>query len=173
MIGKEIAVTLVCACLLLAGCGGAQVRGGRISEVTPVSSVAIQPGTGVAGDALAIELFNRGFQVIDPNQTASILGSVGITEFEVTTKLAFEALQARGIDSVLTVRIAKGYDGKPQSVSTRVTSTLTGSIIAGAVWENGWGGAQGSPADGIMRSDLGDAAESIIDEIVKQIVPKT
>ena len=64
--------------------------------------------TGVAGDALAIELFNRGFNVVDPNQTASILGNVGLTEFEITTKQAFAALSDRGIDAVLTVRVVNG-----------------------------------------------------------------
>ena len=67
---------LVLTILTLVGCGGAQTRGGGGSTVTPVSAIAIQPGTGVAGDALAIELFNSGFNVVDPNQTASILGNV-------------------------------------------------------------------------------------------------
>jgi len=158
--------------LSLIGCGGAQTRGGGGSKVTPVSAIAIQPGTGVAGDALAIELFNRGFNVVDPNQTASILGNVGLTEFEITTKQAFAALSDRGIDAVLTVRVVNGYDNKPQSMSARVTSTITGSILAGATWENGWGGAQGSPADAFMRSDLGDAAEEVVDAISKQLSPR-
>ena len=167
----QLGVAIFVALLVLVGCGGAQTRGGSGSNVTSVRAIAIQPGTGVAGDALAIELFNSGFNVVDPNQTASILGNVGLAEFEITTKQAFSALTESGIDAVLTVRVVNGYDSKPQSISARVTSTLTGSILAGATWENGWGGARGSPADSMMRSDLGEAAEAVVDVIARQLTP--
>ena len=109
--------------------------------------------------------------MVDPNQTASILGNVGLTEFEVTTKQGFSALAGAGIDAVLTVRVVNGYDRKPQSMSARVTSTLNGSILAGATWENGWGGAQGSPADAMMRRDLGDASEAVVEVLTQQLTP--
>ena len=57
-------------------------------------------------------------------------------------------------------------DGRPQNASARINSTHTEQIVAGVTWQNGWGGAAGSPMDRTMRDDLGDATEKIADALV-------
>jgi hypothetical protein len=51
-----------------------------------------------------------------------------------------------------------GYDQQPQSASVRTVSTANGSMIAGVTWQNGFGGAEGSIADRVMRKGLSQAA---------------
>jgi hypothetical protein len=120
-------------------------------------------------DAIAVEMFNRGFTVIDTNETSSLLVRMNLSEIEVLTPENLSKLQDEGIDAYLSARTVAGYGGQPQSVSVRVNSTQTGRIIAGLSWQNGWGGRAGSIADRIMRKDTTEAAVEITNELTKQL----
>jgi len=63
------------------------------------------------------------------------------------------------------VKSVAGYDGRPQSASVKIVHTKTGQLLAGANWQNGRGGAQGSPADQGARVDLVVAAQQIANAI--------
>jgi hypothetical protein len=48
-------------------------------------------------------------------------------------------------------------------------STENGSMIAGVTWQNGFGGAEGSVADRVMRKGLSQAASDIAGEPVSRL----
>lgn len=165
---------LICAiALIAAGCASSQVSVSQNTAVriTPVSSIAIAPGSGVFGDAIAVELFNLGLNVVDANEAATLIGRVGLTEFEMTSTEGRTALRDAGIEAVLSARAVDAADGTPESASVRVTATDSGAIIAGVTWQNGWGGQRGSIADRTMRKNLSEAAREISAALFEQIQP--
>lgn len=154
----------------IAGCAGSKVSASRISskDSVVVNAIAIAPGSGVLGEAIAMELFNMGMTVIDADQTAAIVARAGLQEYEISTTAGYAALRAKGLEAVLVVK-AVSYDDTPESASARVSDTTSGKVLAGVSWQNGWGGQRGSPADRIMRSNLNDAAVDIAEALYKQM----
>jgi len=134
-----------------------------------VKSIAMAPSGGLIADAIAVELFNRGFHVIDTAETSNLLVRMGLSEIEVTTPENLARLRDQGVDAYLVARSAAAADGRPQSASVRVNSTHTGAILAGVTWQNGWGGIAGSPADRVMRKDLTEAAVEIAIDLAKRL----
>ncbi len=118
-----------------------------------------------------MELFNSGITVVDANEASSIIGRAGLREFELTSTQGYSALREAGIEAVLAAKSVDAADGTPESASVRITSTVSGEIIAGITWQNGWGGQRGSIADRTMRKNLSEAAREIAREIMKRIRP--
>jgi hypothetical protein len=141
----------------------------RSSPTHAVRSIAMAPSGGLLADAIAVELFSRGYTVIDSAETTGLLVRLNLNEAEVLAPTNLRKLEAEGIDAYLSARAAAGYDGQPQSASIRVNSTRNGKIIAGVSWQNGWGGMAGSIADRTMRKDLTEAAVEITDSLVEQL----
>lgn len=134
-----------------------------------VSRVAIAPGSGVLGEAIGVELFNSGLTIVNSNEALTIIGRLGLKEFELTSAKGYAALREAGIDSVLAAQSVFAMDGTPESASIRITATDRGEIIAGITWQNGWGGQRGSIADRTMRKNLSEAAREIAREITNRI----
>ncbi|MGG5819358.1 hypothetical protein [Falsiroseomonas sp. HW251] len=147
----------------LAGCGGSQVSSVPVvsGPAHPVRAIAIMPGGGLLADAVAVEISNRGYTVIDGSDTSRLMARLNLNEVEIARPEGLARLREQGIDAVLTVRAAGGYDQQPQSASARVNSTQSGRVISGVTWQNGWGGRAGSIADRTMRKGLGEAAREI------------
>jgi hypothetical protein len=149
----------------------------KMSVTTPqvpvqtVTRLAIAPGSGVLGEAIAVELFNSGITVVDANEASTIVGRAGLREFELTSSEGYSALREAGIEAVLAAKSVDAADGTPESASVRITSTASGAVIAGITWQNGWGGRRGSIADRAMRKNLSEAAREIAAEIMKRIRP--
>ena len=135
----------------------------------PVKVIALDPSGGLLADAVAVELSNRGFTVLDSATTSKIMARLNLNEVEISTPVGLEKLKAQGIDAYLTVRAAGGYDQQVQSASARVNSTDTGQVVAGITWQNGWGGQAGSIADRTMRKGLAEAAAEISDALVESL----
>jgi len=155
------------------GCAGAKMSVIQPSELArPVKRIAIAPGAGPFGEAIGLELFNRGLNVVGSNEARAIVARVGLTEFEIMTTEGFSALNEKGIDAVLVAKTVDALDGTPESASVRIADTVTGEIIAGITWQNGYGGMRGSPADRMMRKNLSEAANQIADELASRIQPK-
>ena len=127
------------------------------------------PGGGLLADAVAVELANRGFTVIDPATTSNLLIRLNVTEIEVAQPEGLAKLNTQGIDAYLVVRAAGGSDGRPESASARMNSTQTGQVLAGVTWQNGWGGRAGSPADRVMRKNLSEAANEIASALAQRV----
>lgn len=156
---------------LVAGCAGSSmsiVQPGNLPSHS-IARLALAPGSGVLGEAIGLELFNRGLTVVDTSEAVAIIGRVGLQEFEVTTAKGFAALHESGIDSVLIVKAVAAADGTPESASVRLTDTGSGEIIAGITWQNGWGGQRGSMADRQMRKNLSETASEISSELVRRL----
>jgi hypothetical protein len=100
----------------------------------------MMPGGGLLADAVAVELSSRGFTVIDPGATSSLMVRLNLNEVEITQPQGLSKLRGQGVDAVLVVRGAGGYDQQPQSASARMSSTENGTLLAGVTWQNGLGG---------------------------------
>jgi hypothetical protein len=149
--------------LLLTACSGAKLTETTREEYTgpPIAAIALAPGGGPFADAIGVELFNMGLNVVDAEQTESILARIGLTDIQVTSPESFGALREAGVDALLVVKAVMAADGTPQSASVRVTSVHDSQLIAGITWQNGWGGMRGSISDRVMRQDLAEAAAQI------------
>jgi hypothetical protein len=135
----------------------------------PVHRIAIAPGSGVFGDAISVEMFNLGYQVIDANEALTLLAREGLEEYEITTSRGYGALKKKGINAVLVAKAVSGFDGTPESASVRVTDTNTGAVIAAVTWQNGWGGMRGSIADRVMRKNLSEVATDVAKELDERL----
>ena len=159
------------AMLLVFGCASSKVSQtiNTTHSGPKIRAVALSPGGGVLADAIGVELFNRGFTVMDPSQAGTLLGRSDLTEFEIATSPNLQALSEKGVDALLVVKSANAADGKPQSASVRLTNTKTQQVVAAVSWQNGWGGQAGSMADRTMRKDVADAAKEIVDTLSKSM----
>jgi hypothetical protein len=157
--------------LCTASCGGSKMSvvqpQGTIAR--PVEKLAIAPGSGVLGEAISVELFNRGMTMVSAQEAVAIITRAGLQEFEVTSTTGLAFLREKGIDAVLDAKAVAAWDGTPESASVRVTDTSTGQVIAGLSWQNGWGGQRGSIADRAMRKNLSEAAVEISNELIRRL----
>jgi len=162
---------LLLATLLVSACGAARVSSvpvtGRATH--PVTTIAMAPSGGLLADAVAVELSNRGYTVVDAADTSRMMVRLNLNEIDISRPEGLTKFSSQGIDAVLSVRAAGGYDGQPQSASARVMSTDTGRLIAGATWQNGWGGRAGSIADRTMRQGLEEASKQIADALAQNL----
>jgi hypothetical protein len=120
-------------------------------------------------DAIGVELANRGYTVIDTQETSALLVRFNASELEILSPRSLSGLRDQGIDGVLAVKAAFSRDDRPQSASVRLNSTYTSQVLAGVSWQNGWGGGSGSIADRVMRKDIADAAREIVDSLVQRL----
>ena len=157
--------------IIFSGCATAKISSTQTTRAPShaVNAIAISPSSGVIADAIAVELFNLGYNIYDMQQTSNILIRIGINEIEVNKPSNLLKLKKEGIDAYLSARTVGGHDSRPESASVRITSTHTGEIIAGLTWQNGWAGNEGSPADRILRSNLSDAASQISKELAARL----
>ena len=156
-------ICLLVLVMLVGGCAGARLNVSRNPNQLPqkINKVALMPSGGVLADAIGIELLNYGYSVIDTSTVTGYMARYNLNELELTLPQNISKLSDDGIDTLLIVKTVAGYDGRPESASTKLVATATGQIIIGVTWQNGKGGAQGSPADGMMRSNLSQAARQI------------
>lgn len=169
---------LILISLILYGCSTAPMLNVAASPIRDeqIRTVALAPNSGVLGDAIGFELIKYGFEVFDTAQVSSMMVRMNLNEIEILEPQNLKKLKTKGIDSMLQVRVVAGYDGRPQSASVKMVSTSTGKIMAGASWQNGRAGAQGSLADQDARVGMSVAAQQIAkgisDAINKKIANK-
>lgn len=164
-------VLAIVSTLILAACASSKISTVPVvGGVThSVKSIAMAPDGGLLADAVAVDLSNRGFSIIDSATTSKMMVRLNLNEVEITRPEGLVKLREQGIDAFLTVRAAAGYDQQPTSASARINSTHTGRVLAGITWQNGWGGQEGSIADRQHRKGLVEAATEIADALAKSI----
>jgi hypothetical protein len=169
MLKRRAAVVVLV--LVAVGCSGSKVSQsvGQPYKGPRVKSIVLSPGGGVLGDAVGVELFNKGYTVVDPGEAGRLLDRSDLNELVISSGPSLEALQNKGVDALLVVKAAAGEDGLPQSASVRLTSTRSQQVIGAISWQNGWGGQKGSIADRTMRKDVAAAAHEIVDGLLKTI----
>lgn len=159
---------LVALGALLSGCASQSLEVSRAPSAASkkINRIALMPGGGVLAEAVGIQLMTQGFDVVDMSTSTSASIRVNLNELELSNPSNLRVLASEyGVDGVLIVKTVAGYDGKPNSAVARVLDTATGRLLAGVTWQNGKGGAQGSPADNLMRSDVSVAAKKITEGI--------
>jgi hypothetical protein len=180
---RSIARTaIVLATLLVTSCAGSKISVTHSAQIPPppVARVAVAPKSGAFGQVIALSLVSRGITVIPAHETAAILVQAGLQDSELTTANGFALLRNNGIDAVLTVEWSiDSEDGKPEAARVQISDTLTGRILVGIAWQNGWAvrsasgkwlwGGRGSVYDNIMRKNETEAANEIAQQVVKFI----
>lgn len=168
---KVKVVSLFFIITFLVGCATSQVSQlpVAVKAAHPVRAIAMAPEGGLLAEAVGIELSNLGYTIIDSSSTSKLLVRLNMDEIEVATPQGLEKLKTKGIDAYLTVKGASAYDGQIQNASARASSTHTGRIIAGVIWQNGWGGMAGSIADRTMRKGLAEAAQEIAHSLARAL----
>lgn len=149
--------------VMLSGCASASLSISRNPNLAPqkVNKIALLPSGGALADAIGIELLNYGHTIIDTTTFTGYMARYNLNEMELVMPQNISKLSSDGIDTVLMVKTVAGYDGKPESATIKLVATKDGQLIAGVTWQNGKGGAQGSPADNMMRSNLTNTAKQI------------
>ena len=158
---------LIITTILLSGCAtsSVSVNSSSSADFSQIKKVALMPSGGPLADAIGIELLAYGLDVIDTSTTTGLLARLNLNELAVNEPQNIRLLSEKGIDTILIVKSAAGYDGKPNSATARLVDTQSGSLLIGATWQNGKGGAMNSPADGMMRSNISTAAKSIAEAL--------
>jgi len=164
---KSIIIIFLLCVICFSSCYSPSVSN-SIGMIPKNFSVALAPSGGVLAEAIGIELFNRGYQVIDTKEFSNMMIRYNMTEIELAKSENLNKLRDMGINAILTVKSVTGYDGKPQSASVRINSTNNWEVIAGVSWNNGWGGRAGSIADRTMRVDIAEAAYQIVNQLVER-----
>lgn len=136
----------------------------------PIKTVALAPNSGILADAIGFELIKYGFEVFDTAQVTGLMVRMNLSEIEILEPQNLLKLKSTGIDCMLQVRTVAGYDGGPQSASVKLVSTATGRIAAGATWQNGRAGQQGSMADRDARIDVAAAARQIAKGLADAVI---
>lgn len=146
--GSVVALAFWLACVV--GCGSSKMTMLPAPEVRgpQVRTLAVGAG-GVLADAIALELAARGFGLV-PSWDASTDEPVGVIE---------------------ATWIPGAADGYPDSAVVRVTASRGGAVLAGVVWENGWGGESGSTLDRAKRKSIAAAAREMAEGLARQLVP--
>ncbi|MEY5014430.1 MAG: hypothetical protein RIS92_788 [Verrucomicrobiota bacterium] len=150
--------------LQMVGCASQRMDISRSSNPASanVKRIGLMPGGGVLSEAIGIQLMNLGFDVVDMGVATNTSTRINLNEIEFAQQANLKDLANKyGVDCVLIVKSVGGYDGKPSSAAARLLDTRTGSLLSGVTWQNGKGGAQGSPADNLMRSDLSSSAKKL------------
>mgnify|MGYP000031128157 CR=1 FL=1 len=166
---KRLFLMAAFSSLFLMGCAASKVSSMPVSGVPthPINAIAIAPDSGILAEAVAVDLSNRGYTVIDSSTTSKMMVRLNLSEIEVSKPVGLTKLKDQGIDALLYVKAVGANDGRPISASARVISTYSGKVISGVTWQNGWGGKAGSIADRSMRKGLSEAAAEITDALVK------
>ncbi len=134
-----------------------------------IEKIALMPSGGILADSIGFELMKYGFEIVDTSSVTNLMVRANLTEIELIQPGNITKLASQGIDSVLLTKTVSGYDDRPQSASLKLLDAKSGTIIAGVTWQNGRGGAQGSPADQDYRVDTVDAAKQIASALGNQL----
>jgi hypothetical protein len=111
---KKNLLFLILVFLIACACSQVSRLSGRIpSDLT----IAVAPNGGVLAEAIGIELFNRGYAIVDSSQMLNLMIRLNIEEFEISKPKNLEKLQSQEIDAVLIAKSVAGCDRKPQSAS--------------------------------------------------------
>ena len=162
---KYFFLPVILIIFLLSGCYAS-----KVSNVTGTLDhklrIALSPSGGIVAEAIGIELFNRGFTIIDTQQMQGILARLNLTEIEISETSNLKVLKDQGIDAIMFVKSIAGYDNQPQSISLRINDTKEWKVIAGITWQNGGGGQMGSAVDRGMRKDVTEASQEIVSALL-------
>lgn len=108
------------------------------TAVAPVRTLALAPGGGALGDAVAAFLAAEGFTVLPAAETAALMAQGGVRNLSARPIGGFGFLSDRGIDAVLEVQGVA--PGETVRVATAFVARVPdGRRIAESQWTNRFG----------------------------------
>ncbi|MBF0121528.1 MAG: hypothetical protein HQK79_22080 [Desulfobacterales bacterium] len=168
---KLIFFVFIFICLGYLGCASSKIhiiKGPQTSR--NIERIAVSMQSGVLGEALIRELNKQKFNVIDMVELYYLLERNSLKEIDVDDpKSLFKLYELNKIDTYIDSKTKFTITGHPENASIVVYNTRTGDISISLVWENGWGGAPGSPADYNAKKNTDEAATEIVGGIIKYL----
>jgi len=142
----------------LVGCSTSRVSSTtRISETLPSNKIAVAPGS-VLADAVGVELFQYGYDVVPASMVDVVVGKkYWISNSDFLTPQNMSKLRAKGIGSLLVIRSSSEYGGVPQAAVVRLIDTSNLETLAAVNWQG----------DSTLSSELVKAAAQIASELRK------
>lgn len=118
-------------------------------------SIALAPGAGALGGAVAAELKRHGYAIVPLEPAVASLGS---------------ASKMPDLDGVLAISSVSDVSGDPQTVTAQITAP-DGQVLARVNWSNywgGWRGAKGASPQQNRHRDLTQAAHEIAYDLISR-----
>jgi hypothetical protein len=164
------AVLFVLVLTLISGCVSAEVRSNlKPMTLTPNPRLGIASNTLLA-DAIGIELVGLGFTIVERGRLQAILEELKLSLSGITREEDFrrvgEILNVDGLVFVAST-VSPYFPSRVGSATVKIVEVQTGTLIGGVIYQNGRGGAPGSPADAGMKDSLPETARIIAEEIAK------
>ncbi len=140
----------VLALCLTVGCASGR---GLSGEFRAHGVLAVAPGGGEVSHAIAIELEQHGYTIVDGAATSRLMSKLNVSEIDMAMPHGLAALSNNGVDAVLFVT-ASGGDEELQRATVRMTRTRDAQLVAGVNWENGRSARSLTEAAGEIASEL-------------------
>lgn len=151
------------AAMLLSGCGASvTATNPYVSTATEaVSRLALSPGGGAMGEAVAAKLTEQGFSVMPAEATAVLMQRQGLASLEMPQLGGLSFLRANGIDAVLVVR-APQAGASIASARVTVLRVSDGRAIAESRWHSRLGPVPQAPTAGGPGSGAAGEVDSSV-----------
>lgn len=154
--------------VLLTGCAGPNVR----ANLNP-STTKPNPRIGIVSDhlladAIGNELVGYGFTVIERGRLQAVLDELKLSLSGILKEGDLRRVgDILNVDALMFVSVTTEPDfpSKVGSATIKIVDARTGTLVGGVTYQNGRGGAPGSPADAGMKESLPDSAERIAKEL--------
>jgi hypothetical protein len=138
--GLPMLRSVAVAVLLLGGCASpAAIQNPYVATaVTPVSRLALAPGGGALGDAVAAEMTALGFEVLPAETVAGLMARNSVERLNMPQRGGLGFLVRSGVDAVLEVQ-GPAPGEPPDSARATVIRVPDGARIAEVRWRNRFG----------------------------------
>ncbi len=156
-------VTFFSVVVLSVGCASA--RGATGDTYASHGVVAVAPGGGEVSHAIAIELEQRGYTVVDGPATSRLMSKLQVSELDIAMPQGLSSFAKEGVDAVLFVTTS-GSAQDLQRATVRLTRTRDAQLVAGVNWQNSMGVDKLSGASTGLRKSVTEAAGEIANELV-------
>lgn len=161
-------VILAMSILLLAGCTYPKVRSSLNTSLTkPNPRIGIMSNHPL-GDAIGTELVHYGFTVIERGRIQAVLEELKFNLSGVVKEGDMRRVgEILSVDALMFIAATSEPDflSKVGSATIKLVDAEKGILVGGVTYQNGRGGAPGSPADSGMKESLPETAERIGKEI--------
>ena len=156
--------------ILISGCAFPEVRSSlNPKALKPNARLGIASNTLLA-DAIGIELVKLGFTIVERGRLQALLEELKLSLSGITREEDFrrvgEILNVDGLVFVASA-VSPDFPSRVGSATIKIVEVQTGTLVGGVTYQNGRGGAPGSPADAGMKDSLPETARRIAEEIAK------
>lgn len=162
------AILIIGALFALVSCSSANVRSSLNPNTTKPNPRIGIVSDNLLADAIGNELVRYGFTVIERSRLQAILDELKLSLSGILKEGDMRRVgEILNVDALMfvTVKTEPDFPSKIGSATIKMVDAQTGTLIGGVTYQNGRGGAPGSPADAGMKESLPESAERIGKEI--------